>query len=147
MSLFEPSDACLPFYRVAKVTESAVTHLALHPRSDTLLAAAGDKGGKIGEGTSLASIPSPAWPDPRCHAGLWHCFHDSFALEPDVPAVGPSAPSARTKGQQDHGRGEGDMKVEEEAAAAAEDDNTVDFESDHGCFLFDVHDAYISGLK
>lgn len=42
-----------------QVTRDGVVHMAFHPRSDAIILAAGDKGGRL---------------------GIWHLDHDSFEV-------------------------------------------------------------------
>ena len=42
-----------------QVTRDGVVHMAFHPRSDAIILAAGDKGGRL---------------------GIWHLDHDSFQV-------------------------------------------------------------------
>lgn len=44
---------------ILQVTRDGVVHMAFHPRSDAIILAAGDKGGRL---------------------GIWHLDHDSFEV-------------------------------------------------------------------
>jgi hypothetical protein len=107
-----------------------VSHLAFHPRTDALLLAAGDKDGKV---------------------ALWHPLFASFpsAGAPATPAgttplASPSKMQSRKKAEA---KEEEDVKMEGDEEEGKKEEGGVDFESDHGVMLFDIHTQYISGLK
>lgn len=75
--------------RVAKVTKNGVSHVAVHPRGDCLLIAAGDKDGQV---------------------GIWHPLHEAFRLpekpgeeEEAMEAVAGAGPSEAIDFASDHG--------------------------------------------